>query len=316
MRKDSKGINKAKGTSDNMTRKSKQLLSRVSGIILLAALSLLMNHYYGFVSVINLTEGTNPPSGTMEVHFIDVGQGDSILVKTDSEAMLIDAGDNDSGTLVTDYLKDQGITELNYIIGTHPHADHIGGLDTVLNSISVDTVIFPSVSHTTDTFEDVLEALEKKHLSITKAAVGSRYSLGSAVFTIVAPNSPTYDEINNYSVGIKLTFGDTSFLMTGDAQRLSEDEMLANGIDLSADVLKLGHHGSADSTGAEFLEAVNPSYAVISVGKYNVYRHPNTQTIQELLKQNIEVYRTDEQGTIVFTSDGDKISVRAKDYNN
>lgn len=291
-------------------------MSRVSGIILLAVLSLLMNYYYGFVSVSNLTKGTSPPSGIMEVHFIDVGQGDSILIKTASEAMLIDSGDNDSGALVTDYLKSQGIKELNYIIGTHPHADHIGGLDTVLNSISVDTVIFPPVSHTTDTFEDVLAALEEKHLSITKAAVGSRYSLGSAVFTIVAPNSPAYDEINNYSVGIKLIFGDTSFLMAGDAQRLSEEEMLANGIDLTADVLKLGHHGSADSTSTEFLEAVNPSYAVISVGKYNSYRHPNAQTIQKLRKQNIEVYRTDEQGTIIFTSDGDKISVRAKDYKN
>ncbi len=296
-----------------MSKKTKQIIGRVSGIILLAVLSLFINQYTSTQDNEFSTETANM-TGIVEVHFIDVGQGDAILIETDHAAMLIDAGENNKGTVVVDYLNTQQITKLDYVIGTHPHSDHIGGLDTVLDTFLVDKVIMPSVIHTTKTFEDVLDTLEDKNLKITKAVVGTQYILGPATFTVVAPNASSYEEMNNYSVGIKLTYGDTSFLFTGDAEKLAEDEMVANGIDLSADVLKLAHHGSAYSNSDSFLNAVSPTYAMINVGKDNEYGHPHVEALQAMLDRDIKVYRTDEQGTVVFTSDGTNISVNTEDY--
>lgn len=292
-----------------MNRKTKQTIGRVGGITLLAVLSLFVNQFMSTPkekTVPTLTDQAN----IIEVHFIDVGQGDSILIETKDGNMLIDAGENNQGVTVLSYLEDQKIEKLDFLIGTHPHSDHIGGLDTVIKSLPVDKVIMPDVIHTTKTFEDVLDALEEKNLKITKAVVGDQYNLGPASFQIVSPNSSSYDELNNYSVGIKLSYGDNSFLFTGDAEKLSEDEMLKNGIDLSCDVLKLGHHGSAYSSSSDFLDAVNPAYAIISVGADNQYGHPHEETLQAMKDRNIKVYRTDQQGTIVFTSDGKTISVK------
>jgi len=298
-----------------MNRKTKQILGRVSSITLLAVLALFVNHYRNTPENESSMEIAKR-ADIVEVHFIDVGQGDAILIEADDTAMLIDAGENNKGTVVTDYLESQDITKLDYVIGTHPHSDHIGGLDTVVSNFEVDKVILPSVTHTTDAFEDFLGSLEENELRITTAVVGDQYYLGPATFTVVAPNSPHYEDLNNYSVGIKLIFGDTSFLLTGDAGKLSEDEMLANGIDLSADVLKLSHHGSADSSSEAFLDIINPTYAIISVGKDNDYGHPHAETLQAMLDHDIKVYRTDEQGTVVFTSDGKNVSVNTQDYKN
>jgi beta-lactamase superfamily II metal-dependent hydrolase len=296
-----------------MNRKTKQIMSRVSGIILLAVLSLFVNQYLNAPDS-KVSMDTTNRDNIVEVHFIDVGQGDAILIEAEDSAMLIDAGENNKGSVVTDYLETQNITKLDYVIGTHPHSDHIGGLDTVISSIEVDKVILPSATHTTATFEDLLDALAENNLGITMAVAGDQYSLGPATFTVVAPNSPYYDDLNNYSVGIKLTFGDTSFLFTGDAGKLSEGEMLANGIDLSADVLKLSHHGSNTGNSDAFLEAVNPAYAMINVGADNDYGHPHAETLEAMLNHGIKVYRTDIQGTVVFTSDGKNISVNTQDY--
>jgi beta-lactamase superfamily II metal-dependent hydrolase len=296
-----------------MNRKTKQIMSRVSGIILLAVLSLFVNQYLNAPDS-KVTMDTTNRDNIVEVHFIDVGQGDAILIEAEDSAMLIDAGENNKGTVVTDYLETQNITKLDYVIGTHPHSDHIGGLDTVISSIEVDKVILPSATHTTATFEDLLDVLAENNLGITMAVAGDQYSLGPATFTVVAPNSLYYDDLNNYSVGIKLTFGDTSFLFTGDAGKLSEGEMLANGIDLSADVLKLSHHGSNTGNSDAFLEAVNPAYAMINVGADNDYGHPHAETLEAMLNHGIKVYRTDIQGTVVFTSDGKNISVNTQDY--
>jgi beta-lactamase superfamily II metal-dependent hydrolase len=296
-----------------MNRKTKQIMSRVSGIILLALLSIFINHYLNTPEN-KVSMDTANRDNLVEVHFIDVGQGDAILIEAENSAMLIDAGENNKGTIVTDYLETQNIKKLDYVIGTHPHSDHIGGLDTVINSVAVDTVILPSATHTTDTFEDLLDALEENNLSITMATVGDEYNLGPATFTVIGPNSSTYDDLNNYSVGIKLTFGDNSFLFTGDAGKLSEEEMLENGIDLSADVLKLSHHGSNTGNGEAFLQAVNPTYAMICVGADNDYGHPHVETLEAMLNCGIKVYRTDVQGTVVFTSDGKNISVNTQDY--
>lgn len=296
-----------------MNRKTKQLLGRIGGISLLAALALFANQY-GSLQDNKTPVETATQADSMDVHFIDVGQGDSILIEENKEAMLIDAGENNKGNTVTDYLKAQNIKELKYVIGTHPHSDHIGGLDTVIDSFQVDKVILPDVTNNTETFKDLLDAIEGKNLQITKPVVGDQYSLGNASFTVIAPNSSSYDDMNNYSVGIRLVFGKTSFLFTGDAGVTSEKEMLHNGINLSSDVLKLAHHGSSTASCAEFLDAVDPSYAVICVGKDNDYGHPHVETLRAIASRNIKLYRTDDQGSIVFTSDGQNISVNAQEY--
>ena len=228
--------------------------------------------------------------------------------------MLIDAGDNNKGSLVVDYLEAQNITRLNYVIATHPHSDHIGGLDTVLNAFAVETIIMPEVSHTTKTFEDVLDAIEDKNLTITKAVAGAQYQLGPATFTIIAPNSPSYENLNNHSVAIKLTYHNNSFLLTGDIETISEEEILQNQYDISSDVLKLPHHGSAYSITNEFLDAVDPTYAIVTAGKNNKNGHPHIETLKAIFNRNIKLFRTDEQGTVVFTSDGNTISVNTEDY--
>ncbi|MCF0149609.1 MAG: lamin tail domain-containing protein, partial [Clostridium sp.] len=190
----------------------------------------------------------------------------------------------------------------------HPHEDHIGGLDDVINNFSIGKVIMPKATTTTKTYEDVLTAIRNKGLTITLPKTGDKYSIGGATFTILAPNSESYDSLNNYSVVVKLTYLNNSFLFTGDAETLSENEMINKGLDLKADVLKVGHHGSSTSTSQGFLDRVNPKYAVVSVGKDNSYGHPNKTVMDRLQSKNINIYRTDESGTIIATSNGNNIT--------
>ena len=296
-----------------MNKKSKRNMIRASLVVLLTSLVI---YFENNISIFqdNSTTYIETNGSTMAVHFIDVGQGDSILIEADGRYMLIDAGDNNKGNLVVDYLNNLEIETLDYVIGTHPHSDHVGGLDTVINAFPIKTVIMPEVLHTTKTFEDVLDAIDQKNLKITKAVVGNEYTLGSASFIIIAPNSNTYKNLNDYSVGIKLTYGNTSFVLTGDAEHLSEKEMLQNSIDLSADVLKLGHHGSASSNIPSFLDGVSPSFAVISVGEDNKYGHPHEETLQAMVVRKIPIFRTDKQGSILFVSDGETITVNKEAY--
>ena len=253
-------------------------------------------------------------SGTVKVHFIDVGQGDSILIQSGKECMLVDAGTNETGTEVVRYLKSLGISRLAYLIGTHPHEDHIGGLDDVIHSFDIGTVIMPDVSHTTRTYEDVLDALIDKDLKVTKPVPGTVYHLGEASFTILSPTEEVEQQaaaagdLNNLSVGLRLTFGANAFVMCGDAETLSEEAIVESGLTLKADVLKLGHHGSSTSTCDSFLQAVSPSIAVVSCGKDNSYGHPHRETMDKLAAEGITVYRTDEQGTLTATSDGSVIT--------
>ncbi|MFO7296195.1 MAG: ComEC/Rec2 family competence protein [Clostridia bacterium] len=256
-----------------------------------------------------VAEDSQAISHDLAVHFIDVGQADCILVTIKDAAMLIDAGNNEDSQLVVDYIKGRGITTLDYVIATHPHEDHIGGMDAVINGFEVKNIIMPRAESTTKTFEDVLEAISNKGLKITPAVPGTEYSLGEAKFTILAPNSEAYEDTNDYSVVIKLQYGATSFLFTGDAGFESENEMLEKGYDLRADLLKVAHHGSKYSTSMKFLEAVQPKIAVISVGEDNDYGHPAPETIQRLRQAGAKIYRTDESGTIIATSDGKAIEM-------
>ena len=252
---------------------------------------------------------TSKPEGTLEVHYIDVGHGDATLIKCGSHAMLIDGGNNNKGTTVQLYLKKQGVESLDYVIGTHPDADHIGGLDVIVYKYNCDTVIMPDYEKDTKTYQELVDVIHDKNMKITYPVVGEQYALGEAKFTIIAPNSNSYGgNANDYSVAILLEYGKNRFLFTGDAEEASEAEMLTNGIDISADVYKVAHHGSRSASTQEFLNAVHPKYAVISCGEGNSYGHPHAEVLNRLRSMGVEVFRTDEQGSIIASSDGENIT--------
>ena len=225
--------------------------------------------------------------------------------------MLIDAGNNWDGEFLVEYLQNEGVERLDYVIGTHPHADHIGGLDDIIEAFPIGTIIMPRVPANTRTFEEVLEAIANKGLRVTSPKPGMTYSLGEAEFEILAPNSDSYSSLNDYSIVNRLDFGNTSFIFTGDAERASEYEILEVFPEesLRADVLKLGHHGSSSSTTDEFLAVVDPQYAVISCVLDNSYGHPHWEVIEKLERENIEILRTDEMGSIIITSDGEDLYI-------
>ena len=246
----------------------------------------------------------------LAVHFLDVGQGDSILVQfPDGCVMLIDAGPDGSGTSVISYLKQQGIKKIDYLVATHPHADHIGGMAAVIKEFDINKVYMPKVTHTSKTFEDMLLAIKSKGLKITPARAGvSIFEEDGLQAIFTAPCGSDYDSLNNYSAVVKIQYGSTSYLLTGDAEDLSEKEMLASSMNLQADVLKVGHHGSSSSTTPEFLKLVSPEYAVILVGAENKYGHPHQETLDNLVDAGVMVHRTDKEGTIIFVSDGKIVS--------
>ncbi len=246
----------------------------------------------------------------LKVHFLDVGQGDSILIQfPNGRNMLVDAGGNDDASTVVNYLKKTGVVQVDYLVGTHPHEDHIGSMDTVIDNFQIGEVIMPKATTTTRTFRDVLEAIDRKGLQIRPAKAGtSILEDGLLSAKILAPCGDDYVKLNNYSVVIKVTYGEVSFLLLGDAEALSEKEILESGAGIKADVLKVGHHGSNSSTSAPYLKSVGPRYAVISVGYGNDYQHPHQVVLNRLKKGGIEVLRTDERGTVLFTTNGKELS--------
>lgn len=249
----------------------------------------------------------------LKIHYIDVGQADSILIQQGSHNMLIDAGNNEDSDLVIRYIQNQGIDKLDYIIGTHPHEDHIGGMDYVINNLEIGKVFMPKKTANTRTYKDVIKAIRSNNLKITVPKPGDSYELGKAKWTILSPQfDKDYKDTNNYSIVLRITFGSKSFLFTGDAEDTAEEDILTKGYTIEADVLKIGHHGSHSSTTKAFLKKVSPEYAVISCGKDNDYGHPHKETIEKLNDMRIETFRTDELGTIVCTSDGASIVFNCK----
>ena len=253
------------------------------------------------------------------VHFIDVGQGESILITTEENSLLIDAGENDKGDEVLDFIKQLGLTELDYVLATHPDSDHIGGMDTVLENIDVPGGVFfgempDDLIPTTKTYEDVLDVIEEKDIPLFTAAAGDTIDLGSgAVLTVLGPVDPqAADSKNNTSLVTRLDFGESSFLFNGDQEEDMEEMLVQSGADLDCDVMTMGHHGSSTSSSQEYLDAVTPEYASISCGRGNQYGHPHDETIEKLEAMGVEYYRTDLDGNITFTSDGETISVRTE----
>lgn len=249
---------------------------------------------------------------SLSMHVIDVGQGDSVLLESKGSYMLIDAGEYSEAHSTLSYLNILGVTELEYVVVTHPHSDHCGDMLNTLKAIPAKEIIMPNVSHNTKTWENLVDYVTEEEIPVNEAISGDIYRLGDTKITILAPNSDKYDDLNNYSVAIKAEYEKISFLLTGDAEEFSENEMIKSGADLSCTVLKLGHHGSATSSSKDFLVRANPSFGVISCGKDNSYGHPHKETLLKCKELNIPLYRTDELGTIVFSSDGSKLSVTSE----
>ncbi len=250
--------------------------------------------------------------GEISVHFIDIGQGNAILIQSNGKNVLVDAGDNDKGRTVVNYLRAQGVDKLDYAIATHPHADHIGGMDIVISNIPTDNIIMPelkdSLVPTTKTYEDLIKAIQMHHVNTIKAKVGDSYDLNGGVMRILGP-SGDFDDLNNMSVAVKYTYGNRVFLTTGDMETQAEEALLATGESVKADVFSLGHHGSSTSNDAVFLDAVGANYYIALMGYENRYGHPHQETIQKVADRGATFLRSDVNGTIVFTTDGETLNV-------
>lgn len=247
-------------------------------------------------------------SGDLQVHYIDVGQGASqLIIGPTGKTILIDAGDNSMEETVVGYLQQAGVKKIDILIGTHPDADHVGGLDKVIDHFDIGKIYMPRIQANTKTYESVLQSIKAKNLKVSTAKAGLSLDWEPGIDVKMIAPVHTYDDPNENSAVIHLTYGQTSFLFTGDAEAQSEADILKSGAELKADVLLVGHHGSKTSTSQDFLNKVDPSYAVIQVGKDNKYGHPAQETLKRLSDKGIRIYRNDKQGNIVFTSNGTTI---------
>lgn len=237
----------------------------------------------------------------LKVYFFDVGQADSILVVNNEQTMLIDAGNNDDGQLLVNNLNNLGITKIDYLIGTHPHEDHIGGLDDIIKNFSIGTIYMPKVQANTKTFEDVLDAVAEKNLKISTPKINDIFSIGNAECKVLSiDNNAT--NFNLSSIVIQMKFDGISYLFMGDAEKEVEENILKefnyDSQSIKSNIIKVGHHGSNTSSNEDFINAVAPELSIISVGKDNSYKHPSNEVIERLNKINSEIYRTDEVGNI------------------
>ena len=253
---------------------------------------------------IEVAPGVTSTYGLMRVHFIDVGQADSAFIELgNGQTMLIDAGR--SGGDVVDYIRNLQYETIDYVVASHPHDDHIGGMATVLNSFNIGKMYMPKQAHTISAFTNMLDVIENKGIDLYTAKVGTNIlSSGNINIDVLAPFSESNSNLNNASAVVRITYGKTVMLFTGDAEHVIENQLLNSGVD--ADVLKVGHHGAGSASSSSFIKAVSPDIAVISVGEGNSYGHPHADTLAILNEVGANIYRTDEQGTIVVTADQNK----------
>ncbi|ABG83604.1 ComEC/Rec2 family competence protein [Clostridium perfringens] len=282
--------------------KKKKIISSIIGIIVV-----LLAGYFG----IDLTQDSKVPKDSeLMISYMDVGQGDAAYIKVNGNDILIDAGPRSNSKELLEQLKAKNIDDFELVIATHPHEDHIGGMVDVFKEYEVKAFYSPKITHTTKTYENLVKAVKDEGLKTKELKGGMVIDLGEgAKFEVFTPQKSEYEELNDYSPIMKLSFGDTSYLFTGDAEKLAEEEALAkykNSLD--SDVIKFGHHGSSSSSSNAFIEAVSPKYGIISCAKDNKYGHPHRETLDIIKKYNIKTFRTDTDGEIILTSDGKSIN--------
>lgn len=290
---------------------SKKKINKILNTIIVLLL-VLISIAYTKKELVDNKENTNEKAvsilktnSNLEVYYFDVGQADSILIRENDNNILIDAGNNEDGEKLVNYLKnDLNIEKFNMVVGTHPHEDHIGGLDNVIDSFDIDTILMPNATSTSKTFENVLDSIEKKDYKITVPKINEEFNYNNINIKVLYTGTNEKD-LNNTSIVLKLTYQNNKFLFMGDATSKVEKKLLNE--DIKSDVLKIGHHGSEYSTTKKFLDKVNPQYAIIEVGKNNTYKHPKEITLDKLNKKNIKIYRTDIDGTIKVVSDGNNL---------
>lgn len=271
------------------------------GLLLLLAVCLCL--YF----VIPQDPAAPAPSGNLTVHFLDVGQADCALLEHDGKFLLIDGGNVADSSLVVSYLQKAGVERLEAVICSHAHEDHVGGLPGVLAVFPTAAVYAPTRTYSSKCFDDFLYYTDQQRLSVTIPNPGDRIAFGSATITVLGPVK-SYPDPNNTSLVLRVDFGDTRFLFTGDMETAAENDMLDAGADVKTDVLKVGHHGSNTSTGYRFLYEANPKWAVISVGTDNDYGHPHKEPLSRLQDAEVTVYRTDKMGTVLAVSDGSTVT--------
>lgn len=302
--------------SNKSGRKKTANLKKVIGI-LLVLISLIASIAFREIYINREDQEANPPQestssgegqtiteGNLMLHMIDVGQADSFLLIQDDCIALIDCGTRSTGEDVVEYLKNMGITEIDYVIGTHPHDDHMGGMYDVITNFEIGTIIIPEIEEgeiTTNWYMKLMKEIKDGNYTVDHPELKEIYNLGYASMKVIGPISEPKDNTNNYSIVLKVTFGEMDIIMTGDAEKDVEEEILASGENLDAEILKVGHHGSDTSNTKEWLDAITPQYALISTKVGNKYNHPIKSVMELLEERKIEVYRTDENGSVIAT---------------
>lgn len=290
-------------------KKAQLITVIIFGVIALCTVVFEKDYFNTFIN--SYSSSASAVQGNLEVSYLDVGQGDSAYIRVNDYDILIDAGPRSDSDRLLAQLKAKNIDDFEMIIATHPHEDHIGGMADVFNQYDVESFYMPSVTHTTKTFENMIKAVANEGIKVQTIKEGMQFDLGNgAKIDVYSPIYESYEEFNDYSPIMKLTFGETELIFTGDAEAHAEADVVAKyPSDLKADVLKFGHHGSSTSSTEEFLQSVSPDYGIISCGVDNKYGHPHKETLNKISKFNIKSYRTDTQGQITLISDGKNISI-------
>ena len=299
---------------------SRGFTARIAALFTVILIGLSAAHFLGIFTFEDWKElfGESNPihtEGTAEVHFIDVGQGDCTFVISDGKTLLIDTGEKEYAQKICEYIGNQGIDKIDYMLLSHPHSDHMGGASEIIDNIDVENIILPKLPYdmnpTSKFYESFLLSVKNNGLKLTAALPGSIYEIGECKLEILSPVNE-YSDLNNFSAAAVLTHGADSFLFTGDIEKKSEKDIIETGRLSQIDVLKAAHHGSSTSNSREFLEITDPDYAVIMCSQGNSYNHPNKDAVERIRKHTDRIYRTDLDGTIVFTSSEDGLKIKTE----